>query len=57
VAVRRWVLHWYEDGKKMMKKKTPSPSLDFIDCAEYLVATKHTSTKTFVHQCGVPVAC
>ena len=34
--------YWYEDGKMMKKKNTFT---DFIDCAEYLVANKFTSTK------------
>lgn len=34
--------YWYEDGKMMKKKNTFT---DFIDCAEYLVANKYTSTK------------
>ncbi len=33
---------WYEDGKMMKKKNTFT---DFIDCAEYLLANKYTSTK------------
>lgn len=31
---------WYEDGKLMKKKNT---FIDFIDCAEYLIAQKFTS--------------
>ncbi len=34
--------YWYEEGKMMKKKNTFT---DFIDCAEYLVANKYTSTK------------
>jgi oligopeptidase B len=34
--------YWYEDGKMMKKKNTFT---DFIDCAEYLLANKYTSTK------------
>jgi oligopeptidase B len=34
--------YWYEDGKMMKKKNTFT---DFIDCAEYLIAQKFTSTK------------
>lgn len=34
--------YWYEDGKMMKKKNTFT---DFIDCAEYLIAEKYTSTK------------
>ena len=33
---------WYEDGKMMKKKNTFT---DFIDCAEFLLANKYTSTK------------
>jgi len=33
---------WYEDGKLLNKKNTFT---DFIDCAEYLIAQKYTSTK------------
>ncbi len=32
---------WYEDGKLLKKKNTFS---DFIDCAEYLIAKKYTSS-------------
>lgn len=31
---------WYEDGKLLKKKNTFT---DFIDCAEYLIATKYTN--------------
>ena len=34
--------HWYEDGKMLKKKNTFT---DFIECAEYLVANKFTSSK------------
>ena len=34
--------YWYEDGKMMKKKNTFT---DFINCAEYLLANKYTSTK------------
>ncbi len=34
--------HWYEDGKMLKKKNSFT---DFIDCAEYLVANKYTSSK------------
>lgn len=34
--------YWYEDGKMMKKKNTFA---DFIDCAEFLIAEKYTSTK------------
>lgn len=34
--------YWYEQGKMMKKKNTFT---DFIDCAEYLIANKYTSTK------------
>ena len=34
--------YWYEDGKMMKKKNTFT---DFIDCAEFLIAEKYTSTK------------
>jgi oligopeptidase B len=34
--------YWYEDGKMMKKKNTFS---DFIDCAEFLIAHKYTSSK------------
>ena len=33
---------WYEDGKMMKKKNTFT---DFIDCAEFLLTNKYTSTK------------
>lgn len=33
--------YWYEDGKMMKKKNTFT---DFIDCAEFLIANKYTST-------------
>jgi oligopeptidase B len=33
---------WYEDGKMLKKKNTFT---DFIDCAEYLVQQKYTSSK------------
>ncbi len=34
--------YWYEDGKLMKKKNTFT---DFIDCAEFLIAEKYTSSK------------
>jgi len=34
--------YWYEDGKMMKKKNTFT---DFIDCAEYLLVNKYTSTQ------------
>ncbi|HMO61067.1 MAG TPA: S9 family peptidase [Ferruginibacter sp.] len=34
--------YWYEDGKMMKKKNTFT---DFIDCAEYLIAQKFTSSE------------
>ena len=33
--------HWYEDGKMFKKKNTFT---DFIDCADYLIAQKFTSS-------------
>ncbi len=33
--------HWYEDGKMFNKKNT---FFDFIDCAEYLIEEKYTSS-------------
>ena len=33
---------WYEDGKLLNKKNT---FYDFIDCAEFLINDKYTSTK------------
>ena len=33
---------WYESGKLMKKKNTFN---DFIDCADYLIKNKYTSTK------------
>ncbi len=35
--------HWYEDGKMLNKKNT---FFDFIDCGEYLVSEKYTSSKS-----------
>ena len=34
--------YWYEDGKMMKKKNTFT---DFINCAEFLVAQKFTSSR------------
>lgn len=34
--------YWYEDGKLMKKKNTFT---DFIECAEFLIAEKYTSSK------------
>jgi oligopeptidase B len=34
--------HWYEEGKMMKKKNTFT---DFIDCAEYLLNNKYSSSK------------
>jgi oligopeptidase B len=34
--------HWYEDGKLLKKKNTFT---DFIDCAQYLIQQKYTSTE------------
>ncbi|MFB9052209.1 S9 family peptidase [Formosa undariae] len=34
--------HWYEDGKLLNKKNTFT---DFIDCAEYLIDAKYTSSE------------
>jgi len=33
--------HWYEDGKMLNKKNT---FFDFIDCGEYLISEKYTSS-------------
>jgi oligopeptidase B len=35
---------WYEDGKMFSKKNTFT---DYIDCAEFLIANKYTSSKHF----------
>ncbi len=40
---------WYEDGKMMKKKNTFT---DFIDCAEFLVKEKYTSSKHLYAQGG-----
>ncbi|MFP5471129.1 MAG: S9 family peptidase [Bacteroidia bacterium] len=40
---------WYEDGKLLKKKNTFT---DFIDCAEFLIEKKYTSTKHLYAQGG-----
>lgn len=41
--------YWYEDGKMMKKKNTFT---DFIDCAQFLVDEKYTSSKHLYAQGG-----